>query len=63
MVCEELEQLKDGLKPLGLSGKINTAFIERLNPLAPVSRAGVTLRQGVSFLTRRTGALHNIRQS
>ena len=54
MLCEELEKLKDGLKPLGLSGKINTAFIERLNPLAPASRAGVTLRQGVSFLTRRT---------
>ena len=45
MLCGELEQLKDGLKALGLSGKINTAFIERLN---------LTLRQGVSFLTRRT---------
>ena len=45
MLCGELEQLKDGLKASGLSGKINTAFIERLN---------LTLRQGVSFLTRRT---------
>lgn len=45
MLCGELEHLKDGLKTLGLSGKINTAFIERLN---------LTLRQGVSFLTRRT---------
>ena len=54
MLCGELEHLKDGLKAIGLSGKINTAFIERLNPLAPPARAGVTLRQGVSFLTRRT---------
>ena len=45
MLCGELEPLKDGLKAIGLSGKINTAFIERLN---------LTLRQGVSFLTRRT---------
>jgi IS1 family transposase len=45
MLCRELEYLKDGLQALGLSGKINTAFIERLN---------LTLRQGVSFLTRRT---------
>lgn len=48
MMWGELEQLKDGLKGLGLSGKINTAFIERLN---------LTLRQGVSFLTRRTWGL------
>ena len=45
MLCGELEDLKDGLKALGLSGKINTAFIERHN---------LALRQGVSFLTRRT---------
>ena len=45
MLCGELEYLKDGLQALELSGKINTAFIERLN---------LTLRQGVSFLTRRT---------
>jgi hypothetical protein len=31
MLCGELEKLKDGLKALGLSGKINTAFIERIN--------------------------------
>jgi IS1 family transposase len=50
----ELEQLCAGLKALGLSlpvrrtqtgGKINTAFIERLN---------LTIRQGVAFLLRRT---------
>jgi IS1 family transposase len=45
MLWGELSQLKDGLKALGLSGRINTAFIERLN---------LTLRQGVSFLARRT---------
>ncbi len=45
MLWGELGQLKDGLMALGLSGKINTAFIERLN---------LTLRQGVSFLARRT---------
>ena len=33
------------MKALGLSRKINTAFIERLN---------LTLRQGASFLARRT---------
>jgi len=45
MLCGELEKLKDGLKALGLSGKINTAFIERIN---------LTIRQGVAFLARRT---------
>ena len=45
IVEEFLGQLKDGQKALGLSGKINTAFIERLN---------LTLRQGVSFMARRT---------
>ena len=45
MLWGELGQLKDGLKAFGLSGKINIAFIKRLN---------LTLKQGVSFLTRRT---------
>jgi hypothetical protein len=49
MLWGELDQLKVGLKALGLSGKINTAFIERLY---------LMLRQGVSFLTRRTWGLH-----
>jgi hypothetical protein len=50
----ELEQLSAGLKALGLSlpaqagGKINTAFVERLN---------LTIRQGVAFLLRRTWAI------
>ena len=38
MLCGELEYLKDGQQALGFSGKINTAFIERLN---------LTLRQSV----------------
>ena len=45
MLWGELGHLKDGLMALGLSGKINTAFIERLN---------LTLRQGISCLARRT---------
>ena len=45
MLCGEREKLTTGLKALGLSGKINTAFVERLN---------LTIRQGVSFLVRRT---------
>jgi hypothetical protein len=45
MLCGELEKLKDGLKALGLSGKINTAFIERIN---------LTIRQGIAFLACRT---------
>jgi hypothetical protein len=31
MLCGEREKLTTGLKALGLSGKINTAFVERLN--------------------------------
>ena len=45
MLCGEREKLTTGLKALGLSGKINTAFVERLN---------LTIRQGVAFLARRT---------
>jgi IS1 family transposase/transposase-like protein len=39
--------LKDTLQRLGFSGRLNTAFIERVN---------LTVRQGVSALTRRTWA-------
>jgi hypothetical protein len=42
------------LKDKGVSGNINTAFVERVNPLALPARAGVTIRQVVSKLTRRT---------
>jgi IS1 family transposase len=45
MLSGEREEMTTGLKALGLSGKINTAFIERLN---------LTIRQGVAFLVRRT---------
>jgi IS1 family transposase len=40
-----LENLKARLKALGLSGKLNTAFVERVN---------LTLRQGIAPLIRRT---------
>lgn len=40
-----LETLKTFLEALGLSGKLNTAFIERVN---------LTIRQGVGPLIRRT---------
>jgi transposase-like protein/IS1 family transposase len=40
-------QLHAALRDLGLSGRINTAFVERLN---------LTIRQGVAALTRRTWA-------
>ncbi len=45
MLCGKPEILSARLKALGLSGKINTAFIERVN---------LTIRQGVAFLERRT---------
>jgi hypothetical protein len=45
MLCGELEKLKAGLKEMGLSGRINTAFIERIN---------LTIRERISFLTPRT---------
>jgi IS1 family transposase len=45
MLCGEREKMITGLKALGLSGKINTAFVERIN---------LTIRQGVAFLARRT---------
>jgi IS1 family transposase len=40
-----LAELKAKLKALGLSGRLNTAFVERVN---------LTIRQCVSLLTRRT---------
>jgi hypothetical protein len=39
--------LQDGLQRLGLSGRLNTAFIERVN---------LTVRHGVAALARRTWA-------
>jgi hypothetical protein len=45
MLCKGLVALASRLKAVGLSGRLNTAFVERLN---------LTLRQGVALLTRRT---------
>ena len=45
MLCGSFEVLAHRLKAVGLSGRLNTAFVERLN---------LTLRQGVALLTRRT---------
>ena len=45
MLWGDQKDLKAGLLKLGFSGRINTAFVERLN---------LTIRQGVSLLVRRT---------
>ncbi len=41
------QDLRTGLRKLGLSGRLNTAFVERVN---------LTIRQGVAALARRTWA-------
>ncbi len=45
MLWGEWGQLRTRLKAAGVTGRLNTAFVERLN---------LTLRQGVALLTRRT---------
>jgi hypothetical protein len=45
MLWGELVNLKTRLQAIGLSERINTAFVERIN---------LTIRQAVSFLVRRT---------
>jgi IS1 family transposase len=45
MRCGSLAHLRGTLQALGLSGRLNTAFVERVN---------LTLRQSVAALTRRT---------
>jgi IS1 family transposase/transposase-like protein len=45
MICGEEKQYRERLKNAGLSGRINTAFVERIN---------LTIRQCISKLTRRT---------
>jgi IS1 family transposase len=45
MRCGTAEDLQAVLRQLGLSGRLNTAFVERVN---------LTLRQGVAALARRT---------
>ncbi len=47
MLCGTARQLAAALQPLGLSGHLNTAFVERLN---------LTVRHGVAALSRRTWA-------
>jgi IS1 family transposase/transposase-like protein len=47
MVVGTWTQLRSGLCALGLSGRLNTAFVERVN---------LTLRRGVAALARRTWA-------
>ena len=45
--CGTAEDLREALVNLGLSGRLNTAFVERVN---------LTIRQGVAGLARRTWA-------
>jgi hypothetical protein len=45
MRCGTAEELRTALIQLGLSGRLNTAYIERVN---------LTLRQSVSALIRRS---------
>jgi hypothetical protein len=47
MRCSPRAALQDALRRLGLSGRLNTAFVERLN---------LTVRQSVAALIRRTWA-------
>ncbi len=47
MRCGTAEALRATLRTLGLSGRLNTAFVERVN---------LTIRQGVAALARRTWA-------
>jgi transposase InsO family protein len=47
MRCGTTEKLRAALKALGLSGGLNTAFVERVN---------LTIRQGIAALARRTWA-------
>jgi hypothetical protein len=45
VLCGEREKLMEGLKGTGLSGRINTAFVQRVN---------LAIRQGTSLLVRCT---------
>lgn len=47
MRCGTAENLRAALRKLGLSGRLNTAFVERVN---------LTIRRGVAALARRTWA-------
>ena len=54
MRCGTLEDLRAALRTLGLSGRLNTAFVERAN---------LTIRQGVAALARRTWATAQVAPS
>jgi hypothetical protein len=45
VICGDKDTYRNQLKAAGLSGRINTSFMERVN---------LTIRQGISKLTRRT---------
>jgi hypothetical protein len=47
MRCGTAEELRTALTVLGLSGRLNTAFVERVN---------LSIRQGIAALARRTWA-------
>ena len=47
MRCGTAEDLRSALRRLGLSGRLNTAFVERVH---------LTIRRGVAALARRTWA-------
>jgi IS1 family transposase len=47
MRCSTFADLQGALRQLGLSGRLNTAFVERVN---------LTIRQGIAALARRTWA-------
>ncbi len=48
LLCGEPKEYRSRLKAIGLTGRINTSFVERAN---------LTIRQSVSKLTRRTWGL------
>jgi transposase-like protein len=50
----EPETFRQALVTQGFSGRVQTAFIERLNSLAPPARAGVTVRRSLASLARRS---------
>jgi IS1 family transposase len=54
IVCGTRDQMETGLKALGFSGKIQTAYVERLN---------LTLRHIIAPLARRTLALADNRKT
>ncbi len=54
MRCGTLEDLRAALRKLGLTGRLNTAFVERMN---------LTIRQGIAALARRTWATAQVAPS